>query len=120
MENLIKQIRAAMGMNQTEFARALGRSYPSVQNYERGAAPPPEVIAQLKRLAADAGRSDLADALTLNGSTAAPPPNLRRRAHQLVDRIFDGGDPDAIAAIMPNLELFAKWTDKVKPAKKRY
>jgi len=125
-ETIIFQIRSACGMNQADFARELGKSVGSVRRYEDGAEPPPEVIEKLRTLAASAGRGDLALGLTMAGTgqativTARPPTAQpdRDRLHALLDMILDSGDPDALATLIPNLELFAKWV-REKPVPKR-
>lgn len=47
----LKAIRRRLNMNQQEFARALGRSYQSVQQYETGRQVPNKVLALARALA---------------------------------------------------------------------
>lgn len=58
--NPVKKLREALGLNQVDFARAIGRSYPSVQGYEAGKRVPREVVEKMQALAAKNGLADLA------------------------------------------------------------
>lgn len=131
-ENFVRKIRKAAGMNQADFARAIGRSLQMLQLYERSQAePPPDVLAKIEALAqgADipasrfvprpASPPPVRTAATRDGSIT---PAARQRYHEILDEIFDSGDPDAIRAVVPNIELFGKWvrTRSVEnPRKKR-
>jgi len=140
--NLIRQIREAAGLNQSNFARAIGRSVQMLQLYERSQAPPPaEVVEKLKSIAVQSGRADLGVALTSDewrvhgvfhpGETfissiprPAPGPIIapseRLQLHAILDEILDSGDEDALAAVVPNLHLFGKWVrERKKPKKAR-
>jgi len=118
-KNFVRQIREAARMSQTDFARAIGRSLQMVRLYEHGQDTPAEVREKLRSIATQAGRDDLAAALTtedfIPGETRTPPtkpakPNARREQyHALLDEILDSGDPDALNAVIPNLVLFGKW-----------
>jgi transcriptional regulator with XRE-family HTH domain len=141
MENLIRQIREAAGLNQSDFARAIGRSVQMLQLYERSQArPPADVVDKLKTIAAGAGRADLGVAITSDDwqvqrvlqpgetfiSTGVRPPPIpaippaeRRQLHAILDEILDSGDEDALAAVIPNLHLFGKWVRKIRPKKAR-
>jgi transcriptional regulator with XRE-family HTH domain len=59
MGNAVKKLREALGWSQAAFAQAIGRSYQSVQAYERGVKPPPEVIERMKALAAEHNLADI-------------------------------------------------------------
>jgi transcriptional regulator with XRE-family HTH domain len=58
--NPVKKLREALGMNQVEFAKAIGRSYASVQGYEAGKRVPREVVEKMKTLAVKRGWPELA------------------------------------------------------------
>lgn len=44
---LLRERRHAAGLSQEQMAVAIGRCYASIRNYERGYAPPAEVLAKL-------------------------------------------------------------------------
>lgn len=126
-------------MNQADFAREVGKSMQSLQNYERGAKPPAEVVGKLYEIATAHHRIDLA--LALGGdwkvrrvfepgeriisarpeASKAPVENW----HQMLDEILNSGQADAADAVKSSLtvsrELVRQRARKVysKPEKKR-
>ncbi|KKL21474.1 hypothetical protein LCGC14_2445120, partial [marine sediment metagenome] len=70
MSNPIRKLRTALGLNQEDFAREIGRSHQSVRNYERGIEPPPEVLKRIKELADKHGLGDLLESAELEQSPA--------------------------------------------------
>ncbi|MBM3774840.1 MAG: helix-turn-helix domain-containing protein [Acidobacteria bacterium] len=113
VENLIRQIRQAAGLNQSDFARLLGRSIQSLQGYERGRVPPAEVVEKLKVLARQHNRADLVPAL--EGHPTAVARVIPRRAaerqrwHDILDEILDSTEADAITAVEQALSVFANY-----------
>ena len=114
-------------MTQVDFGRELGRVHQSVQGYESGKTPPPDVIEKYKTLAIAHGRGDLAVELAgedwknyrprrvihpgetsigtarekgpKDKSGLAPADPLRVHWHTILDEILDSGQADAINAI---------------------
>jgi transcriptional regulator with XRE-family HTH domain len=139
MENLVKTLRELLGLNQADFGRLFNRAWQSVQQYEGGRRPPAEVIEKLKNIATANGHADVAIALSGSDWTvkrvfhpgetiiSAPKPKAggssgddRGHLHALLDEILDSGDADALQAVIPNLEVFAKYVRvRHTPPKKR-
>ena len=124
-------------MSQAALASAIGKSIQSVQGYEHGRTPPPDVIEILKTLSVQHGHPEFAielggDAWAVKhvihpGETLikAHVPAAGRHAewHELLDVILNSGDPDAIPAVQSNLVVFGKYvrakqTRELKPRKK--
>jgi DNA-binding XRE family transcriptional regulator len=149
MKNPCRELRQLLKLNQVEFARLIGRSYQSLKVYEKHPEDtPPEIIESLKSIAAANGHADWAVFLSSDewritnvlqpgeelisahtvpksdvpaGAFASAAPD-RAQLHHMLDAILDSKDPDAIRAVVPNLELFYKWVQKrgtAIPAKKR-
>jgi len=81
---------------------------------------PPPVIDRLRAMAEANGHTDLVGALGSEAGQAPdtvpplPPPAKspraeRKRLHALLDEVLNSGDRDALEAVIPNLELSAKW-----------
>lgn len=124
METAVKRLRTALGMNQTDFARAIGRSHQSVRNYEAGVTPPPEVVAKMEQLAKDSGVEDpfvveprgqelVAPRRTQRahqaGTTSAIDTSDDSRWHGMLDEVLTSGNVEAIAAVQHNLIVFSKF-----------
>jgi hypothetical protein len=147
MKNPCRELRQLLGVNQVEFARMLNRSFQSVRAYEKHPEDTPaEVIERIRSIAAEAGHADWAMFLLSDewrvvnvlypGETliSAPKAETTRHSepkpssasdapssgdlHSMLDDILESGDPDAIRAVVPNLELFHKWV-KAKSAGKK-
>jgi transcriptional regulator with XRE-family HTH domain len=117
--DIIREIREYTGMNQSDFAREIGRSIQSLQNYERGAPPRADVIDKLRRLAIAHGREDLAAAMGGFGvksvfdpgetiisaprSTAASKPPKKDGWQQMLDEVLNSGQQDVVDAVNANL-----------------
>ncbi len=69
-----RQLRSALGLTQTEFAKRIGKGIATVQRYETQSAPSGPVLNRLAELAESQGLQDLAavfrQALELNSSPA--------------------------------------------------
>ena len=122
-------------MSQVDFARELGRYHGSVQNYETGKAPSPEVLAKYQAIAAKYGCADLAaelpgglplprnilepvetliDAALEKGRKPAAgekPDPVREHWHDMLDQILDSGLTDAVSAAEWMLLATAKRVD---------
>lgn len=59
LREAVKALREEMGLTQVDFAKALGKAYPTVQRYEGQAPPPADVLVNLIRLAISQHRMDL-------------------------------------------------------------
>jgi ParB-like chromosome segregation protein Spo0J len=132
MKNPCRELRELLAVNQADFGRLIGRSFQSVRAYEKHPSDiPADVIERIKSLAAERGHADWAVFLssdewravsvlqpgeTLIGArqTEGPRPKLATTRdpatlHSMLDDILESEDPDAIQAVVPNLELFHKW-----------
>jgi transcriptional regulator with XRE-family HTH domain len=56
----VRELRTRLGLSQAQFATRIGKSYPSVQRYERGRPPVGRALTPLIELAEAAGHTDLA------------------------------------------------------------
>ena len=121
---LIREIRKATGLNQTDFAREIGRVMQSVQGYESGRKPPAEVLGKLKEIAIAHDRLDLAEALGGEwkvrrvfepGETMISSPQPRAPGkpaekedwHRMLDEVLKSGQADALAAVKSTLVALA-------------
>ncbi len=59
----LRKLRKALGLNQVEFSSVIGRSYQSVQNYEKGVPMPPDLVEKVVALAAQRGLAEIANEL---------------------------------------------------------
>jgi transcriptional regulator with XRE-family HTH domain len=117
-------------MNQSDFARELGRSIQSLQGYERGRVPPGSVVDRLKALAKQHHRADLIP-LIESYCGIAPKPSARRtvdrpgdhsgdrqRLHDFLDEVLDSGDADAALAAERSLTVFVGYVRNQRPKTK--
>jgi transcriptional regulator with XRE-family HTH domain len=118
-ENLCRRLRQILGLNQNDFAVLLGRSYQSVQRYEVSASIPRQVLDRIEEIARDKGVLDQFAPVPVTQGTKPLDPKRsagrdasRERLHAMLDNILDSKDPDALRAVIPNLELFAKWVNR--------
>jgi hypothetical protein len=123
MENLVRKVREALGWNQADFARAIGRSYASVQGYESGKRIPPEVGDRVRRLAAkhgikissqegidsSAGVPDTVIPSTKGATGTNPSGSGHSKWHSMLDEILDSGVQDAATAVQQNLVAFSNY-----------
>lgn len=122
-ENAVRNLRMALGWNQTRFATELDLSIASIQNYERGSHPSEAAILRMQNLAAKHGLDALGFALAprpfaikvvapgdktprLRGSPAGT--QLDHRLHENLDRIIATGDAEAIAAVEALLAVLVR------------
>lgn len=117
----IKKLRKALGLSQEAFARAIGKSYASVRNYEDGRTLPPEVLGKMLGLAVRAQLGSLAkeiekDATELYGAPVAAAdveaaeeetPEDGRRIHALLDYILNAASPRTVRALCETLRLYS-------------
>lgn len=124
MESPVKRLREALGWNQVQLAAAIGRSHQSVQAYERGVRPPPDVIEKLKTLAVEHGLAGEIPISVLRGETQgsgkkdldfppyeaenSPHSDAREAYHRTLDLILDSGHQVAISAVIRNLYAFER------------
>jgi hypothetical protein len=109
-------------MTQSEFALAIGRSYPTVQHYEAGKKPTPEVVQRMRTLALENNLGSIAEALSRIDDEGAAVPADREGWHAMLDEILDSGDPHAIGAVQSNLHVFTRYvrlSPKVRGVPKR-
>lgn len=118
----IKQLREALGLNQVDFGRAVGRSYASVKGYEAGRPAPPDVLEKMRAMALERGRDDIARELEPPGagdyagpgvrvrqSTLVPSRANRAHWHQLLDEVLDSENSEAVRAVQSSLTAFSKY-----------
>jgi transcriptional regulator with XRE-family HTH domain len=140
MTNVVRQIREAAGMSQSDFARAIGRSLQMLRNYEHGAKPPDDVIERIQSIAVQHASAHLAAVLvkewevkrviqpgeTLIGAhrpAAAGPYNPKNKhLHDMLEMVLESGNRKAIDAVVPNLVVFSDYVSHMSgrgiPAKK--
>jgi len=125
-DNPVRRLRRLLGLNQSDFARLIGKSHQSVGNYEKGMLVPPETVQELKTLAAKYGYADIALELSSEDwqirtvvhpfPKPAPPvvqpaPAIldagRQAQHAMLDALLDSGNRDAIQAVNHLLKYFA-------------
>lgn len=119
--SIIKKLRKALQMSQEAFAKAVGKSYASIRNYEDGRNVPPEVMAKMLGLASKAGLVDLrreietwaADLYDRPINPEAPEapiagesPADRERLHALLDFVLDGADLRAAQALRETVRVY--------------
>lgn len=71
MPNFVRKLRQALGLSQTEFGRAIGRSYQSVQSYE--AEIPREVLEKMRELALEHALAEIAEEISSQTDGASRP-----------------------------------------------
>lgn len=129
MPSIVRRVRESLKMNQSDFAREIGRSIQSLGLYERGARIPDDVLDRLRTLAAEHHLVDLLAEIGLPKDTSigrvfhpgeriisqAPMRQTaarRKEMHSLLDEIFDSKMPDAIDAVESNLIVFSRYVRK--------
>ena len=121
--NPIRNLRMALGMNQTRFAMELDMSIASIQNYERGSRPSDDAVRRMQTLAAERGLDELGISLATRPTYAVqkiysqgkrvrvPNPHgadLGDALHDQLDVILKRGDPEVIAVLEGVLHLFSR------------
>jgi transcriptional regulator with XRE-family HTH domain len=127
MENWIRELRKALGLNQIDFGRLISRSLQSVRNYEMGQKVPPEIERLLKKIAAENGIALNSASPHLQQRTPPhlknePPQKTSRRHsdwHDMLDEVLDSELPEAITAVESNLLLFSKYVRGKQPQRKK-
>lgn len=134
-DNPIVRLRSALGLNQSDFGRRIGRSMQSVRNYEAGRGDiPRDVVTTIQTLAAESGLADLALELSSDewrlqhvlhpgevlistaNSGAGKPYNPRNQAlHDMLEEVLESGVKPAIDAVVPNLLLFSDYVRSRSP-----
>lgn len=121
VSNLAKKLREDLGMNQVDFARAIGRSYASVRNYEAGHKIPDEVADSMRALAAKHGlrfayiNNDApVDPIRMQRKPSGQVESEHQRWHQMLDRVLNSSNRDAIEAVKKNLIVFTRYVEKKK------
>ena len=117
MPNLVKKVRTALGWNQVDFGRAIGRSYPSVRNYERGVEPPPKVLKRIKELANKHGLEELFAPAQPEQSPAPRPKSAtspgssdeNSRWYDLLEEILASDDQETISSVKQSLVVSSKF-----------
>jgi DNA-binding transcriptional regulator YiaG len=107
---IIRRVREALGLTQSAFAKAVGRSYAAIRSYESGRKPPAEVMGSAMALCAKAGLIELAHdvesaAYADIGSEGERIPVDRARLHSALDRILLSGDADTAKSVVRLLEV---------------
>lgn len=93
----VRELRAASGLTQPEFAQAIGRSLSTVQRYENIVPPTSlDTLALYARYARSIARLDL--------------------AHRFVDALVERLDPEFRALLVPRLVTEATTKDTIAPA----
>jgi transcriptional regulator with XRE-family HTH domain len=115
MSRSVKKIRGALGLSQAQFGQRIGRSWQSVQGYERGARISPPALKAIVDLAQQAGLGDLVDDFLAEREELAPglpivgrPEGRIARLHDMLDQVLAGGDQAAIRAVRAVIETFAR------------
>lgn len=115
----VRRLRDALGLNQADFGRRIGRSIQSVQNYERGTPVPGEVLQRMAALAQQEGMAETGQ-LPRQAAPSAPGVKVKRRVvippaagssdwHQLLDEILESGNEQVIAALQADLRIFSHY-----------
>ena len=122
MENPVKQLRVALGLNQQQFAAVLGCSYGSVQNYENGRAIGPAALERMIALAVERDLLPLAADLKRqygwpDSPPRAPNPAPAARWHRMLDHVLQHGNAAAIAAVQCTLVLSYDHASVRKPSR---
>jgi transcriptional regulator with XRE-family HTH domain len=101
VENFVRKVREALGLNQHEFAAAVGRSYASVQGYEAGKRLPLEVEERIRQLASERGI-----VIDPPAKHSTRPGDQQAKWHTMLEEVLDSGESDCIAAVQSNLAVF--------------
>lgn len=109
----IKNVRQALGMNQVEFGRLIGRSFPSVRNYEAGMTIPGDVADRIRKIVHDRGIP--ISEPEVSGIPDRPPaarpenPDDPAKWHALLDKILKSGNQEAIRLAKSGLIAFEQY-----------
>lgn len=122
----VKKIREALRLNQAEFGERIGRSWQSVQSYERGARISPPVQQRIIELAEAAGLGDLVDDfLAEHEADQGASPDLaaseQRHARwvRALCEILESRNQTAIRAVQHDLIAFQRLVRAERKAGKR-
>ena len=123
MKNIVRELRQALGLNQADFARLIGKSYASVQQWEAGKRIPRDMIKRLDSIASKHGVD-----LRAPGPDEAPQAEVadpsvsatRDECIQMLVAILDSGHSQAIRAVTENLVAFHRLilVDRPDPRKR--
>lgn len=118
----MRDLRKALGLSQEALARAIGKSYASIRNYEDGRKLPPDVMGHLLFLAVKAGRTDLSNEINRQAAEwydrpieisapaeSRPPeesPAERRNLHAQLDYILDGAASGTARALRETIRMY--------------
>ncbi len=107
MSNLVKKLRTTLGWNQVDFARAIGRSYQSIKNYEGGMQPPTKVLKRMKDLADKHGLKELFAPAQPEQNPAPRPSRAsdNQHWHDVLEEILASGDQKTIALAQQSLRV---------------
>ncbi|MBZ5626112.1 MAG: helix-turn-helix domain-containing protein [Acidobacteriia bacterium] len=123
LQDAVVELRRALGLNQTLFARRIGVSTSTVYRWETQKPPRGPVLTRLSELSESLQRPDLQGVfkLALGESVASPsapvddaeiPPTLQHYLQMLAE-ILASGDAMAIDAVTRNIDFFR---DRLRPA----
>jgi DNA-binding XRE family transcriptional regulator len=114
MSSSLKEIRERLGLNQAQLGDRIGRSWQSVQAYERGTRISPPARKAIIELAEQAGLGDLVDDFLAECEERTPavqstrPSCANQRWHELLEQILTSGKPEAIRAVQANLDALSR------------
>src|SRR5437016_4058704 len=127
--NPVQELRKSLQLNQHEFARLVGCSYSSIQNYEGGKKVPREIVERMRQLAVERGQADIAVTLSSEewqirsvfhpgetfistlppGKPAAGLKYKHQKWHDMLEAVLESGNPRAIDAVQSNLLVFTDY-----------
>jgi transcriptional regulator with XRE-family HTH domain len=118
----IRNLRKALGLSQEALAKAIGKSYASVRNYEDGRKLPPDVMGKMLALAARASLPDLMNEIERQAAEwydrpieisapeeFQPPeesPEERRNLHAQLDYILDSAGSGTARALRETIRMY--------------
>jgi transcriptional regulator with XRE-family HTH domain len=117
METPIFLLRKALGLTQQQMAERLDCGFSTLQGYEAGRKLSPDIRERAVRIAHEHSLESLAHLL----ATASAEGELKtgrynpenRRWHDMLEAILESKDPQALAAVKPNITLFYAWVKKI-------
>lgn len=98
--NVLRKLRVRLGLTRTDFASKVGRSLESLRNYERGHAPPREVLERAAQLWPNDFKAVVGEA-----GNDAPNGEEQEWIAMLLD-ILRSGNEKVVVALRHNMEVF--------------